>query len=145
MSKFSVKKPYTVLVGVIIVIILGIMSFSKMTADLLPSMNFPYVIVMTTYAGATPEEVETMISKPLEESFKTTENIKNVNSSSSENMSMVILEFESNTNMDSAVIELNSKIDLIEYMWSDDKISRPTMMKINPNMAPIMEIGRAHV
>ena len=61
MSKFSVKKPYTVLVAVIMVIVLGIVSFMKMSADLLPSINLPYVIVMTTYVGASPETVETVV------------------------------------------------------------------------------------
>ena len=60
-SKFSVKKPYTVLVGVVMVIVLGIVSFTKMSTDLLPSINLPYVIVMTTYVGASPETVETVV------------------------------------------------------------------------------------
>ena len=64
MSRFSVKKPMTVFVAVIIVIALGIVSLIKMTPDLLPSIDLPYVVVMTTYPGATPEEVEQTVSKP---------------------------------------------------------------------------------
>ena len=64
-SKFSVKKPYTVIVAVVLVIILGIVSFTKMTTDLLPSMELPYAIVMTTYQGASPETVETTVTKPV--------------------------------------------------------------------------------
>ena len=69
-SKFSVRKPYTVIVGVILVIILGIVSFSKMTTDLLPSMELPYALVMTTYQGASPEEVETTVTKPVEQATR---------------------------------------------------------------------------
>ena len=98
-SKFSVKKPYTVIVAVVLVIILGIVSFTKMTTDLLPSMELPYAIVMTTYQGASPETVETTVTKPVEQSMATISNIKEVNSISSENMSMVILEFEGDTDM----------------------------------------------
>ena len=65
MSKFSVKKPYTVFVAVVAIIVLGIVSYTKMTPDLMPNMNLPYVLVITTYPGATPEKVETEISKPL--------------------------------------------------------------------------------
>ena len=75
-SKFSVKKPYTVIVAVVLVIILGIVSFTKMTTDLLPSMELPYAIVMTTYQGASPETVETTVTKPVEQSMATISNIK---------------------------------------------------------------------
>lgn len=141
MPKFSVRKPFTVLVGVIIIIILGVISFSKMTADLLPSMNFPYLIVTTTYVGASPEKVESTISAPLEQALATTSNVKTITSTSSENYSMVMLEFESNTNIDSAIIELNSKLDLVKASWTDDKISSPIITKINPDMLPIMVTG----
>lgn len=141
MPKFSVKKPFTVLVGVIIVIILGIMSFSKMTADLLPSMNFPYLIVTTTYIGASPEKVESTISAPLEQALATTSNVKTITSKSSENYSMVMLEFEDTVNIDSAIIELNSKLDLVKSAWTDEKISNPIITKINPDMLPIMITG----
>lgn len=141
MPRFSVRKPFTVLVGVIIIIILGIMSFSKMTADLLPSMNFPYLIVTTTYVGASPEKVESTISIPLEQALTTTSNVKAITSTSSENYSMLMLEFESNANIDSAIIELNSKLDLVKASWKDEKISSPTITKINPDMLPIMVTG----
>ena len=65
MSRFSVKKPLTVFVVVIVIIALGIVSVMGMTPDLLPSIDLPYVVVMTTYPGATPEEVESEVTKPL--------------------------------------------------------------------------------
>ena len=93
LSRFSVKRPYTVLVGVVLVLILGYVSFTKMTTDLLPSINMPYAIVITTYPGASPEEVEKVVTSPVESSMATTSNIKEIRSVSSENVSVLILEF----------------------------------------------------
>ena len=97
LSKFSVKRPLTVIVGVILTFILGIVSFTGMTTDLLPSIDLPYVAVITTYPGASPEKVELTVTKPIEQALSTTANIKNVNSVSSENSSMILLEFEQGT------------------------------------------------
>ena len=136
-SKFSVRKPYTVIVGVILVIILGIVSFSKMTTDLLPSMELPYALVMTTYQGASPEEVETTVTKPVEQAMATISNIKQVASSSSENMSVVYMEFEGDANMDSAALDMREKLDMIKGYWPD-KVGNPTIMKLNPDMMPVL-------
>lgn len=92
-SKFSVKRPYTVLVGVVLILVLGYVSFTSMQTDLLPDMNLPYAIVYTTYIGASPEEVETTVTRPIEQAMATISNIENISSTSSENLSMVILEF----------------------------------------------------
>ena len=137
MSKFSVKKPYTVLVAVIMVIVLGIVSFTRMSADLLPSINLPYVIVMTTYVGASPETVETVVTKPVESAMATISNIENISSVSNENYSMVIMEFEQSTNMDSASLEIRENLDQIKSYW-DDSVGNPIIMKLNPDMLPIM-------
>ena len=110
-SRYSVKKPYTVLVAVVLVVVLGIVSFTKMTTDLLPSMNLPYAIVMTTYVGASPETVETVVTRPVEQSMATVSNIENVSSVSSENYSLVILEFAQTANMDSVTIEMRENLD----------------------------------
>ena len=80
MPKFSVKKPMTIFVVVVIIIALGIVSVFGMTPDLLPSMDLPYVVVMTTYPGATPEEIERTVTQPLEQGLATTENLKNIQS-----------------------------------------------------------------
>ena len=84
-GKFSVRKPYTVLVAVVLVIVLGIVSFTKMTSDLLPNISFPYVLVMTTYPGASPETVEMVVTKPVESSMATVSNIEEISSVSNEN------------------------------------------------------------
>ena len=136
-SKFSVKKPYTVLVAVIMVIILGVVSLMKMTTDLLPSISLPYVIVMTTYPGASPETVEMVVTKPVESSMATISNIKSISSTSNENYSMVIMEFEQSANMDSASLEIRESLDQIKSYW-DDSIGNPVIMKLNPDMLPVM-------
>ncbi len=137
MSKFSVKKPYTVLVAVIMVIVLGVVSFMKMSADLLPSINLPYVIVMTTYVGASPETVEMVVTKPVESAMATVSNIENISSVSSENYSMVIMEFAQSANMDSVSLEIRESLDQIKSYW-DDSVGNPIIMKLNPDMLPVM-------
>lgn len=137
LAKFSVKKPYTIVVGVVIAIVLGVISFTNMTVDLLPGMNMPYAIVMTTYVGASPEEVEQVVTEPIEETMATISNIKNVSSKSQENASVVILEFEENANMDSATIEMRESLDMISGYWPDT-VGNPMIMKINPDMLPVM-------
>lgn len=137
LSKFSVKKPYTVVVGIVLIIILGIVSFRDMTVDLLPSMNLPYAIVMTTYPGASPEEVEEIVTKPVEQTMATVSNIKNIQSISSENTSTVMLEFEQTANMDSVTIEMRENLDQISGFWPEE-IASPMIMKLNPDMLPVL-------
>ena len=136
-SKFSVKRPYTVIVGVILVIVLGVVSFTRMTTDLLPDMNLPYALVITTDVGASPEEVEADVTAPVEASMATTSSIKNVSSVSYDNYSMVILEYEQSANMDSILIEIQQKLDQLEGSFSDS-VGKPMIMQIDPDMMPVM-------
>lgn len=137
LSKFSVKKPYTVVVGIVLIIVLGVVSFTKMTVDLLPSMNLPYAIVMTTYPGASPEQIEEVVTKPVEQTMATVSNIKNIMSMSSENASTVMLEFEQTANMDSATIEMRESLDQIKGFWPDE-VTNPMIIKLNPDMMPVL-------
>lgn len=137
LPKFSVKKPYTVLVAIALVVVLGIVSLTRMSTDLLPSMNMPYAVVMTTYPGASPEEVEEGVTKPIESAMATTSNIKHISSLSAENYSMVIMEFEQTANMDSVTIEMRESLDQITGFFPDS-VGNPIIMKINPDMMPIM-------
>lgn len=136
-ARFSVKKPYTVIVGVILVIVLGVVSFMNMRTDLLPSIDLPYVVVYTAYVGASPEQVETTVTKPMEAALASTTDLKSVQSVSSENVSMVILEYEDGANMDTALIEISSAVSQIEGSWSDS-VGSPVIMKLNPDMLPVM-------
>lgn len=137
LEKLSVKKPLTVVVAVILVFVLGCISFSGMTSDLLPEMELPYVIAITPYPGASPEKVEASVTKPLETSLGTAGGIKSVTSVSNENSSMVMLEFEQDTNMDSAMIELSNSLDMVKSSLPDG-VGTTTMLKISPDMMPVM-------
>lgn len=136
-SKFSVKKPYTVLVGVVLAIILGVVSFTRMTADLLPNISLPYVIVMTTYPGASPETVELVVTQPVEASMATVSNIESISSVSGENYSLVILEFSQTADMNAVSLEIRESLDQIKSYW-DDSVGNPIIMKMNPDMLPVM-------
>ncbi len=136
-SNFSVKKPYTVLVGVVLAIILGVVSFTRMTADLLPNISLPYVIVMTTYPGAGPETVEAAVTQPVEASMATVSNIESISSVSNENYSMVILEFAQTADMNAVSLEIRENLDQIKSYW-DDSVGNPIIMKLNPDMLPVM-------
>lgn len=137
LSRYSVKKPYTVLVAVVLVLVLGVVSFLGMTTDLLPSLELPYIIVVTTYPGASPEKVEASVTRPLESVLGTTSGVKNISSVSSENSSMIILEFEQGTNMDSATIELSGNVDLVSGQL-DDAVGAPMFLTMSPDMLPVM-------
>lgn len=137
MSKFSVKKPLTVFVAVIAILVLGVVAFTNMTPDLLPNMNLPYVVIVTPYPGATPQKVEMSVTKPLEQSMATLENIQNITSTSSENMSTIVLEFGDDVNMDSVTVDILQSITRIQPYW-DDMVGSPFIMKLNPSMLPVM-------
>ena len=137
LSKLSVRRPYTVLVAVVLILVLGFLSFRNMSTDLLPDMELPYAIVMTTYPGASPEEVESAVTKPVEQAMASISNMKEVSSVSNSNVSVVILEFNDSTDMNTATIDMRESLDMVSSQW-DDTIGSPTIMKINPDMMPIM-------
>ena len=137
LPKLSVKKPLTIVVSVLIVIVLGFLSFTKMPTNLLPDFELPYVAVITAYPGASPEKVEQTVTKPIESTLSTTGGVEEVTSISSEGSSMVIFAFSYNTNMDSATIDMSNKIDMVKSQL-DSGVSTPIMMQINPDMLPVM-------
>lgn len=140
LPKLSVKKPMTIFVAVIVVIVLGIVSVFKMTPDLLPNMDFPYAIILTTYPGQTPETVESVVTKPLEQSLSTIDGLKTITSTSSDNYSILTLEFEDGTNMDTATVDMRGNLDTIKDAWPDG-VGSPYLMKINPNMMPVAMVA----
>ncbi len=143
MEKYSVKKPFTVLVAVIAIIVLGIVSVAEMTLDLLPKMNLPYLMVITTYPGASPERVESEVTTLMESSLGTLENIKNVTSVSAENYSMVQLEFEDQTDMDSALVRVSSSVNQLDSSLPD-ACGTPSLMEISMDMVATMYVGIEH-
>ncbi|MCR4648535.1 MAG: efflux RND transporter permease subunit [Lachnospiraceae bacterium] len=137
MSKYSVKKPFTVLVGVVLIIVLGVVSVMRMTTDLLPDMNLPYVMVITVYPGGSPEEVERNVTAPVEAQMATTKNIKTIQSMSYNSYSLVILEYEQSSNMDSIVIEIQQKLDQVSGSFPAN-VQNPMIMQLDPTMLPVM-------
>ena len=137
MAGFSVKKPLTVFVAVLGIIVLGVVAYLKMTPDLLPNMDFPYVIIVTSDPGASPESVEQAITKPMEQSMSTLDKIKDVTSTSQNSVSMVLLEFEDGVNMDTVSVDIQQKISILQGSW-EDTVSAPYVLKINPSMLPVM-------
>ncbi|MDR1082770.1 MAG: efflux RND transporter permease subunit, partial [Coriobacteriales bacterium] len=137
MTKFSVRKPMTVLVAVVIVFALGFASLRGMTPELLPHIELPYVITVTTYPGASPEKVEDEVTRSLEENFATLEGLESVQSQSSENVSLVIMEFSDTADLDAVSLDIVQKVNQIEGSW-DDMVGTPIILKMNPDMLPVM-------
>lgn len=137
MPKFSVKKPYTILVAVIALLVFGFVTFTRLSTDLLPSMELPYVVVVTTYPGAAPERVESQVTELLESTLGTINGVENVTSTSSENYSMVMLEFSEGTNMDSAMVDLSTAID---QMVLPENCGTPMLMEVSMDMMPTMQV-----
>ncbi|HPT79256.1 MAG TPA: efflux RND transporter permease subunit [Candidatus Atribacteria bacterium] len=137
LSKLSINKPYTVVVVIIMVMILGIISYTNMSLDLLPSINLPYAVVITACPGASPEAVELTVTSVLEQALASTSNVKQLKSISSEHLSYIILEFDTDTNMDSAIVEMRENLDLVAA-YLPEGTGTPVIMKLNPDMLPIM-------
>ncbi len=140
MEKFSVKKPFTVLVGVIMILALGIVSVTRVSTDLLPSFSFPYLVVISPYPGASPERVEKAIIDPLENALGTINGVKSVSSSSYENYGVIQMEFEEETNMDSAMVKVSSALDQMSGTLPD-AAGTPTIMEVSMDMVATMYVA----
>lgn len=133
MSKFSVKKPFTVLVGIIIAIVLGVVSMMKMQLDLLPEISLPYLMVLTTYPGASAEKIEVEICEPMEASLGTINGVKNIYSICNENYGIVELEFQDDTDIDSAMVKVSSALNTLEPYLPDDA-GTPSIIELSTDM-----------
>ena len=137
LSRFSVRKPFTVFVAVAIALIFGGVSLYKMTPDLFPNINTPYAMVMTAQPGASAEEVESELTRPVEQQLATLPNMKNITSISADNYSLVSLEFTDDVNMDAISVDIRDKLDQIRDQLPDNS-SSPVVMKINMEMMPVI-------
>ena len=138
--KTAINKPITTGLIFVAVIILGLFSLSKLPIDQMPEMDPPYVTVMTTYAGANASEIETNITKIIENSLNSVDGLKNITSTSKDNISVVTLEFEWGENIDEALNDIRSYVDLL-YDNLPDGVSRPMILKLNSSAMPIMVYG----
>ena len=140
MEKLSVKKPFTVLVAVIIIIALGAVSLTHLSMDLLPEMSLPYMIVIAPYPGAGPEKVESLVATPLENTLGTVSGVKNVTSQSSDNYAMIQMEFEDGTNLDSAMVKMTSSLNQLKDTLPAE-VGTPTIMQISLDMVATMYVA----
>ncbi|KXG76949.1 Swarming motility protein SwrC [Fervidicola ferrireducens] len=135
-----VKRPVATLMAVLVIIILGFVSLSKMQVDLLPDIQLPTAVIVTTYPGASSEEIETMITKPIEKEIAGVENIKSISSSSEANVSMITVNFNWGTDLDTAVTDIREKVDMVKKRLPDDA-DEPIVIKFDPSMMPVLIYG----
>ena len=138
--KTAINKPITTGLIFVAVIVLGLFSLSRLPIDQMPEMDPPYVTVMTTYAGANASEIETNITKLVENSLNSVDGLKNITSNSRDNLSVVSLEFEWGSDIDEALNDIRSYVDLL-YDNLPDGVSRPMILKLNSSAMPIMVYG----
>ncbi|WP_130805605.1 efflux RND transporter permease subunit [Senegalia massiliensis] len=138
LTKLSVKRPVTIVMVTLIVVLLGVVSLTRLPIDLLPQFSLPIAIVQTQYSGVGPQEIENLVTKPLEQSIGTVSNIENVSSISSEGSSVIIAEFNFGTDMDFASLEMREKVDMIKGFLPEGA-NDPMVLKIDPNAMPVME------
>jgi len=140
LADFSVKRPVTIIMAVLVVLMIGAVSLSGLNVDMFPEMSFPVAVVITSYQGSAPQEVENMISRPLEEVLGTVGNIKNISSMSSMGNSIVITEFETGTNMEFASLEMREKIDMVRGTLPEGA-GDPMVLKMDLNMMPVLMLA----
>ena len=133
MSKFSVKKPFTVLVGIVIAVVLGVVSMLNMQLDLLPEISLPYLMVITTYPGASAEKIEMEICEPMEASLGTINGVKNVTSVCNENYGLVQLEFQDDIELDSAMVKVSSALNTLQPYLPEDA-GTPSIIELSTDM-----------
>jgi len=138
MIKFSVRHPVSITMLIGILIVIGLVSLSRLGLDLLPELTYPAVTIITNYSGVAPEDIENMITKPIEEVVSTISGVKKVSSYSMEGVSYVTVEFEWGKNLDFAAQDIRDKIGMIEDYLPEDA-SRPLVLKFDLSMMPILE------
>lgn len=136
-SKLCIKKPVTTIMITLMVFIAGIVSYFNLDQALMPDVDLPIAVVATTYVGASPEEIENLISKPLEEGLGSISNVDTITSVSSANISMVVLQFVDGTDIDMAAVDMRDKLDQIKSGLPDDA-GDPMVIKMDINAIPIM-------
>ena len=136
--KSAIEKPVTTALIFVAVIVIGLFSLSRLPIDQFPEMDPPFITVMTTYAGASASEIETNVTKIIENSLTSVDGLKELTSSSRDNMSVVSLELEWGTDRDEAANDIRSYIDMIKSNLPDG-CSSPVMFKLNSSLMPIIQ------
>ncbi|MFW5981725.1 MAG: efflux RND transporter permease subunit [Halanaerobiaceae bacterium] len=139
-SDLAIKRPVTTIMMVLLVLILGIISFTNVNLDLLPDITFPMAAVITEYEGVGPEEIETMLTRPLEGAVSTVNNVNNVDSTSQAGQSSVMVSFNWGTDMDIASMNTRERVDMVKGILPDEA-EEPLIVTFDPSMMPVMQIG----
>ena len=140
LSDFAIKRPVTMLMVVVVIMVLGMVSISKMSIDLLPDVDVPVIVVITTYPGAASEEIEDTVTKPIEKSVSGVENAKTILSDSQPNVSAVQVRFNWGTDLDIAAMNVREKLDLIRRTLPENT-EEPIVLKMDPSMMPVLILG----
>lgn len=140
LSSFSVRRPVTIVMMTLIVVVLGVISLTRIPIDLMPNIEIPVAIVSTSYSGVGPQEIEELITKPLENAVATVSGIDTLQSRSTEGSSLIIAQFDFGTDMDNVALEIREKVDMVKGRLPSDA-STPMVMKIDPNAQPIVQLA----
>ncbi|MCY6369052.1 efflux RND transporter permease subunit [Clostridium ganghwense] len=139
-SKMSINRPVAIVTIVFIAIVFGIVGFASLPVDLYPSMNMPYVSIVTVYPGSGPEEVENLITEPIEKTLSSVNDLDELTSYSSAGVSQIVLKFQDSTDVETAVNNVREKVDGVLSSLPDD-IQKPIIRKADPNASPIIKIA----
>ena len=139
MEKFSVKKPFTVLVAVVMILILGFVAVTKMDTNLLPNVSTPYLMVVTVYPGASPERVESEVSDVLENAL-TVPGVSDITATSAENYSLLLMKFVDDTDMNSAMVKVSNKLDQAKSDLPSTCLT-PSVIEYSLNMNAFMTVA----
>ncbi len=140
LHELSIKRPVSVMMCVLIVLLLGLISLTRIPMDLLPPIEIPVAIVMTSYSGVGPEEIENIVTKSIENAVASVEGVENISSTSSEGSSVVIVEFDYGTDMDFATLNIREKVDMVRKFLPSD-VDSPMVIKLDPSMMPIASLS----
>ncbi|ADQ14300.1 efflux RND transporter permease subunit [Halanaerobium hydrogeniformans] len=140
-SEFSIKRPVTTSMIILAVILIGIVALLNLSLDLYPDITFPGAAIVTSYSGVGSEEIENLVTRPIESSVSTVEGVQAVRSTSAMGSSTVVVEFNWGRDMDFAVLDLREQIDMISGTALPDGADNPLVFKFDPAMLPIMVYG----
>lgn len=140
LSDFSINRPLAIAMFIIALVLVGLVSLPRLKVDLYPDMEIPVAVIITSYDGAAPAEIEKTITKPIESAVSTVSNIKEIRSISNYGSSLVIIQFNWGTNVDNAVNDLREKLDMVKSILPDD-VQSPKTMKMDPNSQAIISLS----
>ena len=139
LTQTSVKRPLTIIMVFLVLIVFGGIGYKKMSINLMPDIEIPVVMVMTTWTGAGPQDVDEQVSQEVDESLSAVSNVKSTISSSQESVSMVVAQFEFGTNLDEIMNDVRSKVDALQTSLPDDA-AKPTVLKLDMNAQAIGQL-----